>query len=275
VPLLSREEYVEQAHFFQSLVARTAGHAPIQELLVALREEALATTKLPMAIDFMLAELRHAGLMSTAMKRLGHYFSTFQTYVMEEAEDDRSRFDMLTGLEVLRFEAEYRAGEPTLAGTFMYQFETLCRNRLRYDKGLTAMAGDPIYDQTWREWIYTVRRQVGIIDLADLIYVRSEHYQKQHPESDEFFLFGEKEGKIALANRQKDPLFLFSALQRHLNYPTVPRPPVPDTSVELLPQVLRRLERLEIRLKLLEEEHKGGIDLTQFYSRESEGRTDH
>ena len=32
-------------------------------------------------------------------------------------------------------------------------------------------------------------------------------------------LFGEKEGKIAWANRKKDPLYLFAALQRHLGYP--------------------------------------------------------
>ena len=41
-------------------------------------------------------------------------------------------------------------------------------------------------------------------------------------------LFGEKEGKIARANRGRDPLYLFSALQRQLGYPEVPRPRRPD-----------------------------------------------
>ena len=73
-------------------------------------------------------------------------------------------------------------------------------------------------------------------------------------------LFGEGEGRIALANRGKDPLLLFSALHRHLGYPEVPRPPKPDESPQLVPQLMRRVERLEARLKLVEEEMKGGID---------------
>ena len=56
---LAREEYIEQAHFFQALAERIASNAPAQEILAVVREETLATTKLPLAIDFMLAELRH------------------------------------------------------------------------------------------------------------------------------------------------------------------------------------------------------------------------
>ena len=33
---------------------------------------------------------------------------------------------------------------------------------------------------------------------------------------------------------------------------------------------MRRVERLETRLKLIEEEQKGGIDLTKFYGRRAE-----
>ncbi|MEX2092842.1 MAG: hypothetical protein WD971_09205, partial [Pirellulales bacterium] len=80
-------------------------------------------------------------------------------------------------------------------------------------------------------------------------------------------LFGEREGRIALANRHKDPLFLFSSLHRQLGYPEVPRPQFADTEHALLPQLARRLEQLESRLKLVEEEQRGGIDLTQFYKR--------
>ena len=63
---------------------------------------------------------------------------------------------------------------PSPQGLFMYQFECLCRNRLRYDPGLAAMADDPLYDEAWKEWILTVRRQVGLVDFADMIYVRSQ-----------------------------------------------------------------------------------------------------
>jgi hypothetical protein len=78
-------------------------------------------------------------------------------------------------------------------------------------------------------------------------------------------LFGEKEGRIALANRRKEPLFFFAALQRQLGYPIVPRPQPIDNTPDLLPQLMRRMERLEVRLKLIEEENKGGIDITRFY----------
>ena len=269
--LLDREEYVEQAHFFRALGERLPKNEPLQEVLVQVREEVLATTKLPMAIDFLLGELRHCGEMASAMEQLAHYFTSFQTYVIAEAENERGRFDMRVAVEILRFEAEYRAAGASSPGAFMYQFEALCRNRLRYEPGLDALVQDPIYNQPWREWLKTVRRQIGIVDFADLVYVRSQHYvndrlrRRQEVDPDCPVLFGEKEGKIAVANRRKDPLYLFAALQRHLGYPQVPRPKPVDETPQLIPQLLRRLERLEIRIKLLEDEQKGGIDITKFY----------
>ena len=56
---------------------------------------------------------------------------------------DNSRFSVEAALLVLQREAEYRASQPTPPGLFVYQFETLCRNRLGYDEGLRSMAGDP------------------------------------------------------------------------------------------------------------------------------------
>ena len=50
---LDREEYVEQAHFFQVLGERMAENVPAMEVLASVREEVLATTKLPLAIDFL------------------------------------------------------------------------------------------------------------------------------------------------------------------------------------------------------------------------------
>lgn len=263
---LGREEYVEQAHFFRALGERLRENVPMQEVLGMVREEVLATTKLPMAIDFLLAELRHAGILGSAMARLEHYFTPFQVFVIQESEVERRRFDLRVGLEVLRREAEYRSGSPTRQGLFLYQFESLCRNRLGYDRGLEAVARDPGFDATWRDWIRTVRRQIGMVDLADLIYVHSEYYEQRSGESG-LVLFGEREGRIALANRCKDPLFLFSSLHRQMGYPEVPRPQVADAEQALLPQLARRMEQLETRLKLVEEEQRGGIDLTQFYQR--------
>lgn len=269
--MLPREEYVEQAYFFRRLVERLGDNQPMQDLLDALREEVLSTTKLPLAIGFMLDELKHHGTFGTAMARLGHYFTPFQTFVIAEAEQERGRFDLRIALDVLRRQAEYLAQGITPQGLFLYQFECLCRNRLSYDRGLAAMADDPAYSGQWREWILTVRRQVGLVDLADLIYVRSACYRQRQEsagdsaERERPMLFGVKEGRIALANRHKNPLLLFSALQRQLGYPAVPRPKPFDTTETIVPQLARRMERLEARIKLIEEEQRGGIDITKFY----------
>lgn len=267
---LDREEYVEQAYFFRTLRERMQQNMSTQDLLGAIRQEILATTRLPYAIDFMSSELRLTGGFSTAMAHLPHYFTPFQAYVVAEGERAEGRFDFRIGLEVLQSEAEYRAQGASPQGIFLYQFETLCRNRLGYDRGLEAMAGDDIYNDAWREWILTVRRQVGLIDLADLLYVRSELYRQSRGEAEKPILFGEKEGRIALANRRKDPLYLFSALARHLGYPLVARPKPEDTNRYLLPALQRKVERLETRLKLLEEELRGGINLSRFYARDAQ-----
>jgi hypothetical protein len=270
--LLEHEEYVEQAYFFRTLAERLPQDMPMQDLLRQTGEELLASTKLPMAIDFMRVELEHSGVLAPAMASLSHYFTPFQTYLMHEAEEDGGRFDIRVGLRVLQAEAEFRAKEASPQGMFLFHFEVLCRNRLRYDAGLTAMAEDPMYEGDWRRWILIVRRQVGLIDLADLIYVRSKYYQIQRSqrageelEPEAPILFGEKEGKIALSNRGKEPLYLFAALQRHLNYPLVPRPILTDRTPELVPLLLRRVEQLETRIKLIEQEQREGIDITEFY----------
>jgi hypothetical protein len=280
--MLDREEYVEQAYLFRILSERLPRNMPLQELLRQTREELLASTRLPMAVDFLRTELEHSGACSPAMARLSHYFSPFQTYLIHEAEDERGRFDMRVALEVLRAEALFRAEKASRQGMFLYHFEVICRNKLRYDYGLQAIAEDPIYDEDWRDWILTVRRQVGIVDFADLLYVRSEYYQirrrlrhGQDLPSEKPVLFGEREGKIALANRGKDPLYLFAALQRHLGYPPVPRPKPSDKTMEIIPQLMRRIERLESRIKLMEDEQREGIDITKFYGLEAppSGRT--
>ncbi|MGD9721954.1 MAG: hypothetical protein AB7O59_10430 [Pirellulales bacterium] len=273
--MLDREEYVEQAHFFSMLAERNKLGVSTQELLGMVREEILSTTKLPLAIDYLTGELKLVGVFHTAMAKLPHYFTPFQTYVIEEAERDTGRFDMLLALTILARESRYRAAGATAQGIFLYEFESLARNRLGYDRGLAAVAGDPIFDAAWREWIGLVRHQVGLVDFADLIYVRSEHYFRRQmaeaaardeaPPHERPVLFGEGEGRIALANRGKDPLLLFNALHRHLGYPEVPRPAKPDETPEAVPQLLRRMERAEARIKLVEEELKGGLDITRFY----------
>ena len=228
-----------------------------------------------MALDYLAGELKLVGTLSTAMARLPHSFTAFQTFVMARAEHDGGRFDMRMALAILEREAAYRGEGATPQGLFFYRFECLSRNRLDYGHGLEAVADDDAFDDDWRSWIRMVSRQVGLIDLADLVFVRSpEYWRLERRDSllagrepagpDRVILFGEKEGRIARANRGKDPLFFFAALQRQLGYPAVPRPAPLTPAAETPAALARRIDRVEMRVKLLEEESSGGIDLSRF-----------
>ncbi len=273
-PLLAREEYVEQAHLYKILRQRTSEQIPIQDLLEQVHHELLATTKLPLAIDYLLTEVKHSGLMAPAMLRMSHYFTPFQAYLIQESEEETGRFTIETALAVLEAEAKYRLQDAEPGGMFFFQFEVLCRNRLNYDRGLLAISKDPVFDEQWSTWILYLRVQVGLVELADLLFLVSEDYRNRLLAAGESlagkgpFLFGEKEGRIAFANRRKDPLYLFAAMQRHLGYPEVPRPKPVDPNRDLIPQLLRRMERLETRIKLMEQEQRAGMDITKFYERQ-------
>ena len=275
-------EAVEQGYLFELLRTRHAEQVPMQELLAQVRYELLTTTKLPMAVDYLLTELRHSGLMAPAMRQLKHYFTPFQAFLISMAEEETGRFLMLTALQILEGEAKYRATmvdgdvgktKATAQGMFFYHFEAICRNRLPYDEGLTAASFDPIYDKSWAKWILSLRAELGLVDLADLILIASDEYAQRleqagrDPDEKGPYLFGIKEGRIAMGNRGKDPLYLFSAMQRHLGYPAVPKLEKRDDTNEIIPQMARRIERLESRIKLLEEEARGGVDITKFYKK--------
>ncbi len=272
MPVLDREEYIEQAYFFRVFTDRLNDSQPSQEVLDDIRQEILSTTKLPLALDVLRGELLHTGRVSTGMALLHHYFTPFQAYVMQQAEEDKSKFDQRIALQVLEREARYRSEQPTAPGLFIYQFECIARNRLGYDKGFEAIAGDPFYDDTWRDFVRKTRQRLGEQELCDLIYYRSEWYveekRRRKPDYQPTtpILFGRQEGRIAKANRGKDPLYLFSALQRQLNYPAVPRVSPNQGPAKLPPHLEQRLQRLEKRLQLLEGEQQGGLDLSEFYA---------
>ena len=278
--LLDREEYVEQAYFFRAYRERLADGVPSQEILAQVREELLSNTRLPVALEVIEGELLLRGQLVDGMQHLGHYFTPFQIFVIGQSEDEKAKFDQYTALHVLEKEAEYRAEEPTPQGLFIYHFEAISRNHLGYDHGLVAVAADPIYTEEFREWILRIRTELGTIDFADMIYVRSEQMvfdqRRQRGdadwEADYPILFGAKEGRIAKANRSKDPLYMFAALQRQLHYPVVPRTQK-AREIELDPVLERRLVIIEKRLQLAEAELKGGVDLTEFYARSDDGLT--
>lgn len=280
--MLAREEYIEQSYLFRTLGERMLDGVATQEALKNLGHEILATTKLPLAIDYLVSDLKLTGTIAPAMRQLNHYFTAFQTFVITEAEDEEGRFDLRTALVILEREARYLAEGGTPEGLFLYRFECLSRNRLDYMRGLLATANDDIFNTDWTAWITMVSRQVGLVDLADLIYIRSDELLRRQKgrasfhthdatQNEEYsdtknnaVLFGEKEGRIAWANRGKDPLYLFAALQRQLGYPVVPKPKRPQPQAESPALMTRRIDRLELRVKLLEEETKDGIDLSQF-----------
>ena len=280
-PVLDREEYVEQAYFFRVFRERLADNLPSQEILRTVHEEILAATRLPLAIELMATEADHAGLMSSAMAALPHYFAAFQTFVVAQAERDETKLDMTTALLALEREARYRTESPDPAGLFVYQFEVISRNVLGYDEGMKAIAHDPLlaaseHGEGWRDWILKIRHQLGTVDFAELIYLRSrqrvidvENQRRAAGEESPYepsfpVLFDARAGRIAKANRGRDPLYMFAALQRQLDYPQVPRPErKPDRPV-FEPHVELRFQRLEAKLLVVENELKDDVDLSQF-----------
>src|SRR5690242_17680274 len=137
--VLDREEYIEQAYFFRVLRERLAENLAAQEILERVHQEILSTTRLPYAVQFLATELKHSGLLSSGFARLAHYFTPFQTFIIRMTEQEAQRFSTDTALLILERETQYRAGQVSPSGLFVYQFETLSRNRLGYDEGLTAM----------------------------------------------------------------------------------------------------------------------------------------
>ena len=265
-----RDECIEQAYFFRTFRERFSENVPAQDILFRIDEEILSTTKLPMAIQFLATELKHAGLISSGFEKLSHYFTPYQAFVMRAAEKEGMKFDMTAALLVLEREATYKANTPSESGLFVYQFEAICRNRLGYDDGLDAVGGDPFYPPDWKAYAQLVRRQVGIIDFADLVYLRSHLYVNEQLRKDSEYvpslppLFGEKEGKIAKASRGREPLFLFNALQRQLGYPEVPRPKPKDDLNSQFAAMNVRMREQDARIRMLEAETRGTFDPTEF-----------
>src|SRR4051812_44043054 len=145
-PVLDREEYVEQAYLFRTVRERLGENLPVQDILLAAHDELLTTTRLPYAVQFLVTELKHSGLLGSGFAKLPHYYTAFQAFVVSQAEAARQKFEMGTAFLVLEREAAYKAAGVTQPGLFVYQFETITRNRLGYNPGLDAMAQDPHYD---------------------------------------------------------------------------------------------------------------------------------
>jgi len=273
-PSLTREELIEQAYFFRAVRQRLEEGWSTQGILEQLQGELLATTRMPLAVDYMLTQVKHGGRICDAMRDLPHYFTGFQTHVVAQSEAERAKFTFTQAMLILEREAEYKAEGSSAAGLFVYQLETLTRNQLGYLDGMIAMESDGIYDADWRQYISFVRSQVGLMDFAELVFIRSEHFVSERRKSDPDYepirrpLFGEKEGRIAAANRGRDPNYLFGALQRQLGFPHVPRPPKQSTQAKEIDDLKRRMKALESKLQILEGDVYGRTDVGAFVSKE-------
>ena len=92
MPVLEREEYIEQVYFFRTLRERLVDGLPSQEI-PRIGEELLSTTKLPTAVPFLHTDMKSSGVMGPAMERISQLPAPFQ-HVINQAEHDTSRFPM-------------------------------------------------------------------------------------------------------------------------------------------------------------------------------------
>jgi hypothetical protein len=265
-----RDECVEQAYFFRVLRERVEANQAAQDVLNGVAQELLSTTRLPFAVQFMAAELKHSGLLSSGFVKLPHYFTPFQAFVIRQSEEEKRKFPFNLAVQVLEREATYKAGTPTPSGLFVYQFEAITRNKLGYEDGLVAMSGDPFYSEDWKRNADIVRRQIGMAEFSELVYLRSALFVTEQKRKDPAYdpplppLFGDKEGKIARASVGRDPLFLFAALQRQLGYPEVPRTKPKDDTETKVEKLEAKIREMDTRIRILEAETRGTFDPTQF-----------
>ena len=262
--MLSREEYVEQAYFFQTLRERMQQDMATQDLLDAIGQEILATTMLPLAVQFMADELRLTGGFATAMARLPHYFTPFQSYVVREAEKADGRFDFRIALEVLQREVDIAPGR-LAAGHLSLpvrgalpqpaRLRSGARGRGRRSDLRRRLAGvDPDGPPPGR---------VGGFRRHDLRPQRAVSQAAQEGrEADPL----RREGRPDRAGQPAQGSLvsvLRPAAPPGLSHRAASRPE--DTQRYALPALERRLDRLETRLRLLEEDMRGGINLPRFY----------
>ena len=125
------------------------------------------------------------------------------------------------------------------------------------------MQGDPSYDAVKREYVDTVRRQIGLVDFPDLIFLRSDYYvelcnggriRNTQPR------WGAAFRRLVQARKRtltagRDPLYPFAAAQRQLGYPEVPRPKPRRHGFGRSRRCRRKLREMDLRIKLMESEN--------------------
>ena len=232
MPVLEREEYIEQVYFFRAVRERLVDGLPSQEILAQIGEE--LTVNNQAAHRRLLSACRNEGNRRHGARhgRIAHYFTPFQAHVVSQAENESSRFPMEQALLVLEHEAKFKAEQPAWHRALRVSIRGARANRLGYNKGLAAMAADPLYTEDWQDYILTLRTRLGDVDFADLIFVRSEQFVQErrrnpNPEFQPKFpvLFGAKGGKSPGPTAAAIPCISLQPFSARLGYPEVPHPP--------------------------------------------------
>ena len=151
--MLDREEYIEQAYLFRVFAERIAAGIAAQEALVSIGQEVLATSKLPMAIDYLVGELKLVGTLSTAMVRLPpllHRLPDLRDATgrggggpvrhADGAGDARARGDL-----------PRRGGDA--AGAVLLPLRVPVAEPPRLRPRPRRVAADDIFDADWKAWI--------------------------------------------------------------------------------------------------------------------------
>ena len=137
---LDHDEYVEQAHFFRTLGERLPQNMPLQDLLLSCRTRSWR----PRSCLRVGVSARRAETFRRDRRGDGEAAALFHARSRPTSCRRRKTSEVVLTCGWLSnccaCEAEYLARGATRQGMFMYQFECLCRNRLRYERGLDAMA---------------------------------------------------------------------------------------------------------------------------------------
>jgi len=235
----------------------------------------LSLTRLPLAIQFLATELKHTGLLSSGFARLPHYFAPFQAFVIRQSEEEKRRFALETALLILGAGKRNiaRASRRRPASSFT-SFEVLSRNRLGYDQGLQAMQADPFYAEAWQKYVEMVRRHVGVVDFADLVYLRSQFYVlEQQPAGPP--TMSRRWSHCSARRRARSPKRIAAGTlciclppcSAKLGYPEVPKPQPRDDPGEQSRKPSPPSRELEMRASCSRRSNEGQVDLSPFLNK--------
>ena len=242
MPVLEREEYIEQVYFFRTLRERLIDGLPSQEILARIGEELLSTTKLPLAVSFL-----HVDMKGIGVDGAGHGADQplFHAVPGPRRQPGRERHEPVSdGTSPARpgARSQVQIRRAVAAGAFScFSSRRLSRNRLGYNKGLAGMADDPIYSDDWKDYILTLRTRLGDVDFADLIFVRSEQFVRERRRLNPDFV--PKFPSSSARKRERSPVPTAGAIRCTSSRPSsassgTPRSPAPGGPTSSRPACL-------------------------------------